>query len=333
VRIDLQPSDSWTALSDQYRAELAKHLAVFAEPGLQVQVYMNYAQALWEITQSLAKLFSHKKTIALAGKGELLFEPIATAFSEDGFTIKTLTRDEMENPSSWFEAVQTDLLFLLYIQDDAVTGRIQNNESLLAAVKDKRVFKIAVSHSGHQFQPLERPSPFEVRVLSLGPDRALMVAGERARVVPSVARVLPWKTESSQAIAAQLSFSNADHRAQILEFEAKLPEGFKAYFAPTDARVFDRAVIYSTEFDGSAITDELARLGGFQLASPGHFSELESTSPCRWENPRIKDWLLAREGSEDVVRGLVIIDAKAVTPDLSAYLTTAARNLRKLQNG
>lgn len=333
MRIDLQPNDTWTALSDQYRAELAKRLPIFAEAGMQVQVYQNYAHALWEITQSLAKLFAHKKTIAIAGQGELLFEPIATAFSEDGYTLKNLTREEIDHPSSWFDAVQTDLLFILYVQDDAVSGRLRNNEGLLAAVKDKRVFKISISHSAYRYQPLERPAPFEVRILSLGSERALMIAGERCRIVPPVARILPWPKADETSIASELVFAEPDARERILAFEAALPEGFKPFFKSDEPRVFDRAAIYSSEFDGSAVMDELARLGGFQKSKPGLSSELESTSPCRWENPRIKDWLLEREGSEEIVRGLVLIDAAAVNGDLPAYLTSAARHLRKLQNG
>ena len=333
MRIDLNPKDTWFPLSELYRAELARKLPAFAEPGLQAQIYMGYAHAVWESTQSLAKLFSHKKTIAIAAPaGDLIFEPIAKAFSEEGYTLKLLTPAEIEDPKSWLEPVLTDLLFVLWSVDDPITGRLENREALTAALKDKRVFRILLSHVAFRAQAVERPSPFEARIWSLTPQRALFTGGERCRIQPSVARILPWPEGSAGEIAEELK-SNEDGLDRVLAFESNLCEGFKPYFKPTASRVFDRAVIVGPEFDGSAIIDELAKRGVGAVAPAGVDGPLESTSPCRWENPRIKDWLLARGESEDTVRGLVVISASNLNNETAEILADVARDLRKRQQG
>ena len=163
MRIDLPPTDSWTALSDQYRAQLATKTPAFAEPPLQVQIYAGYTQAIWEATQSLAKLFQHKKTIAIIGKGELIFESIATAFSEDGYTLKYVEAAD----TKWFDEIQAELLFILFAEDDAVTARQKNISSLQTLLKDKRVFRISVSHSKYATETPQRPAPYEARIFSL----------------------------------------------------------------------------------------------------------------------------------------------------------------------
>ena len=331
MRIDLPPHETWYSLSDLYRTQLARKHPLFSEPGLQVQIFNGYAHALWETTQSLAQLFAHKKTIAIAAPaGDLIFDPIAKAFSEAGYTLKLLTTDEIQDPKTWLEPLLTDLLFVVWAVDDPITGRLEDRDALMLALKEKRVFRIALSHASFRMQACERPAPFEARIWSLTPERALFTGGERCRIQPPIARLLPWPEVDMDTIAREIE-SPADGLDRVLAFESTLSEGFRPYFKPTAARIFDRAVIFSSEFDGSSVIDELAKRGVDAVAPAGAEGTLESTSPCRWENPRIKDWLIARGEPEDVVRGLVLIAASALTPETPALLADAARTLRVVQ--
>jgi hypothetical protein len=112
-----------------------------------------------------------------------------------------------------------------------------------------------------------------------------------------------------------------------------LPAGFERYFKDGESRVPDRAAIFHPELDGSAVMDELGLIYGLSRTSEDFHNQLDSTSPCRWNQPRFKDWLLKRGESEEIVRGLVLIDAKLIDAGLAAKLETIAANLRKLQLG
>ena len=333
MRIDLPPTDSWTALSDQYRVQLAAKTPAFADPALQVQIYAGYAQGIWETTQSLAKLFQHKKTIAIVGKSELIFESIATAFSEDGYALKYIDLED----AKWFDEIQAELLFVLFAEDDAVTAKQKNNISLQSPLKDKRVFRISVSHSKYATEALVRPAPYEARIFSLSPQRALFVGGERWRVRPPIASQMHWPQETEEQIKDQLHFIESDEEAarkvNVQKFEAKLPQGFQPYFKPDDARTFDRAVIYNTEFDGSAVIDRLAEVCHLAKAPAGETTDLESTSACRWENPRFLTYLEKRGESPEVIRSLVMIEENALSDELSSQLTFIGKALRDFQNG
>src|SRR4051794_19072083 len=118
MRIDLPLNDVWLALCAQYKAELPFK----DEKGYHAQVYLGYQHALWEIAQGLGKLFAHKKTIAIVEPTEPAFEHVAVAFSENEYTVKTIKAADLEKPEAWIDPIQNDLLFVLFPEDDPVTG-------------------------------------------------------------------------------------------------------------------------------------------------------------------------------------------------------------------
>ena len=320
MRIDLPARDAWMALSDQYRKGIG-----LPEPALPILIYNGYQHALWEVTQGLAKLFSHKKTIAILHGDEPSYAAIASAFSEDGYIIKSLRLDDFKDPSAWLAPMQNELLFVLYAQDDLVTGALHDVTALNAALKDKRVFRVSISHSAHQLRAQARPEPFEVRLLSLATDRALLVAGERCRITSPVADRLPWRLDEPKRVTAELGVASAAEviarQKRVLDFEKNLPQGFQPYFAAGAERVFDRAVIFHPGLDGSAVVDSLAGAAG----------DFDSTSPCRWENTRFTDWLTEKGMAPEVIRGLVVLSVDRLDDQLKTRLGEIARKLLKLQ--
>lgn len=336
MRIDVPVPDAWGRLSELYRAALP-----LKEPALNVQIYGGLAHAVGEITSALARLYTHKKTIAIVSGVDPTFDRVAVAFSQEQFNVRMVSVADAARTETW-APLMDELLFALTSDDDPVTGRLYPFEA--GPFAGKRVFRLHVSHEAHRHAPLARPEPFVARILSLTPSRALMVAGERLKIEPQVAPSLHWADPHSgglpspEEIARELAPAGpsggvAAAQAAIQEFEANLPAGFRAYFSVNDARLFDRAVIYHPDFDGSAIIDELAQTLQTKIAPPGERASLETTSACRWESPRFNDWLLARGESDATTRGLVIIAANLVTPALRTHLETAAAKVARLQGG
>lgn len=328
MRIDLIPPEAWTTLCEKYRAKLP-----FPERDqVQVQIYSGYRHALLEITQSLARLFTHKKTIAVSSKTEPAFESVAVGFSEEGSVVQTLEVATVKEQASKLATMTKELLFTLVSEDDPITGRLYDFSAIDLALKDQRLFRIKLSHQAFRTRALTKPGPYEIQILSLRPDLALVIAGERCRISPTLAPRLPWTTPSAAMIEQDLA-SALSHKKEIEDFESKLPAGFHRYFAPGEARLDDRAVIWHPSFDGSAVIEELARLLGENLTEPGETSKLESSSPCRWPSPRLVDWLIARGEKEEVLRGMVVIDAELLSKNLGPHLNQVATTLTKLQNG
>jgi hypothetical protein len=309
----------------------------FQDHATHVQLYFGYQHALWEITQELAKIFAHKKTIAVVAGREPAFDDVAAAFSAQEYTVRYLTAEEVQAPEKWLPSVEKDLLFVLSSEDDFVTGQIYDLAPLDRALKDKRVFRVVVSHSAFHLRPEAKPGLYDVRVLSLSRERALMIGGERARVTPHVAPKLPWSGDDPAAITRLLHVQDSKEtekkKAAVQSFEALLPQGFQALFKKDEARTFDRAAIFSAEFDGSAVVDELTHLLGTGAAKPGFDEPFDTTSPCRWQSPKFADWLSRRELSPAQIRGLVILTADELSPGLGKKLEQAAEKIRLLQNG
>ena len=332
MRIDVPISEAWAAVCNQYRAALPYDTSTY-----HVQIYLGYQHALQEIAGSMAKLFAHKKTIAFVENADPAFVPVAVAFSEENYTIKSLTRADLDQPAAWIDPAQRELLFIVAAEDDPVTGRIHDLTALRASLKDKRIFLITVSHALHKMGPLAKPGPYEARILSLGPDRALMIGGDRCRVGPSLAQRLPWRPENDTEIAKSLAPHDPatleKWQKAITDFEKSLPAGFSRYFDENAARVYDRAVFFHPGLDGLSLITELASQLSVSIPSIGEPAPLETTSPCRWENPRFTDWLTRGGESEEKVRGLALIAAEKLGPALTTQLAAAAAKIEKLQNG
>jgi hypothetical protein len=329
VRIDLHPTETWSAVSEQYRAAL---------PGLasntQIQIYAGYQHALHEAALGIARLFSHKRSIATVEPVEPAVAAIEAVFASETYNIRHFCDDASFSDSS--ELDSGDLAFVVLADDDPATGRLYGHSSILQELKDQRTFRIHISHAAHCFnRGVIQPAPFEVRILSLSPERALLVAGERFKVVPALAPSLPW--HAPVAVSDRLAvFPDERYQAQrkaILEFETSLPKGFRPYFKSTDQqRLFDRAVIVADGLDGYAVIDELARAVALKLHDfPGSDDKLETISPCRWNEPRVTEWLLKRGEPEEVVRGLFVVEPALINPGLPDRLQAVAQTLRSLQ--
>lgn len=334
MRIDIPPFDAWSSACDRLRASLPA-----LENSAQVQIYSGYQHAIYEATHGLARLFSHKKTVAVCssvnGAGDLATEQIAVSFSMHGYLVKYISTKDLSDLRSHLDPFAQDLIFVLFNEDDAITGRVFDSTPIDEYLKDKRIFKIKISHSHFRCGPFINPNPFDVCVLSLRSNLAAIVAGERFRVNPFLAPLLPWPDHSAHSLALRL-IDESEVKAQtktILDFENSMSENFKPYFRQSDRRCYDRGVLVAQGVDGSALIDEVANSLKFKLPSAGEDARLESTSPCRWNHPRLTDWLLARGESEDTVRSLVIVDVAMINSSLKQVFIQSMEKLKKIQTG
>jgi len=335
LRIDVPGADKWRLISEVFRNSLP-----FQEPAVYVQAYLGFQHALYEAAHGLARLFSHKKTIAVVGAIEPAIDSIIIGFSEEGYTIKQFAPEDADDVSTWLPVLQNELAFVLFVEDNSVTGEIYDHAKFHAALKDKRIFRLSVSHASYREQAIARPQPFETRILSLRPDMAVLVAGERFRMTPILAARLSWSSEAAALAASQLVALGSEDieskRSTVVSLEQNLPAGFKAYLSGAKSRTSDRAVFFHEEMDGSAVIDEVARLAGQVIAAPGSDGVLESSSSCRWSQPRFAEWLTRQGMSAEAIRGLIMIDSSWIqqvgVEQFASYLKTAAENILKIQN-
>ncbi|HVK60450.1 MAG TPA: hypothetical protein VM432_02820, partial [Bdellovibrionales bacterium] len=193
MRIDILDPQRWNDLNETYRAALG-----IEESSVFVQVYAGYQHALWETTNALARLFSHKKNIAFTPSIEPSLEPLAAEFSEKEYVIENFTADHLKDEKAIASFV-SELLFVVVPQDDSITGRVFDHSGLDAVLKEKRVFKITLSHAAFRSGKIERPGLFEVKILSLAPDLAVVVAGERTRLKPLLPSRMDWLNAATPA--------------------------------------------------------------------------------------------------------------------------------------
>jgi phosphopantetheinyl transferase (holo-ACP synthase) len=330
VRIDLPQMDSWSQVSDLYREALALN----DNSKVSVQVYLSPHHALWEITQALAEMYPHRKTIGYFKNAGSEFESIAIEFAKREYTVKAFTRAELEDPTSWAAASAKDMLFFMNAADDPVTGELFDFPTLDAQMKDQRIFRITLSHAAHQFKKVATPSLYEVSILSLAKGRTLALLGERAKLTPPMAGNLTWSKPSPSEIATQLKIHSSDEikslKDRVLKFEKKLPRGVEAYFAPEVARTYDRSVISFADIDGLSLITELARELQITLAPPGAQASLETTSLCRWDNPRLFEWFpKALESTH--LRGLVVLSIEILNDSLPKQIEKVHREIREAQ--
>lgn len=337
VRIDIPPYEAWNAASEQIRCALP-----FQNAAVSVQAFAGFQHALYEVTLGLARFYSHKKTIALVEPAEIAIEQIAIAFSEDGYTVKRLSENdlnELNKLKSTLEPFLNDLVFVMWGEDDPVTGRLNDFNLLDSALADKRVFRLKLSHSSYRQSPVIAPASFEVRICSLRSDFAFALGGDRYRVVPQLAPRLFWKP--NLVCKDDFQFMSSDEVNQqkqtVLSFENSLSQNFRPYFRPyfgtDEKRVYDRAVLVAVGVDGSAVIDFLAESLNLEIPSPGLAAPFESTSPCRWNHPRLTEWLLARGETEESIRGLVVIDAVQISTKTATLLNEAVTKILKIQSG
>lgn len=308
MRVDLPKADTWYAANEQAR----EYLKIADDPNISVQVYLGVRHALWEVTQALANTFSHRRTIGYTPFSGPEGEFVALQFAKEGFTVKGLSLDEFNNPKPWLETASKQMLCLLSAYDDPATGELYQSAAHSSAMKDQRIFRILISHAYHLNQPLEKVGPYDVQIISIRPDLALVVLGERAKLSPPVAANLEWgDLKLADVFKTRSVDEESSAKKALAEFHKLLPKGVAEYYSSQDS-LHDRALLLVQNVEGLSFITALARELNLQLSEPGSVGELETLSVCRWQDPRQFEWLAAKGLSIEKLRGTVVISSELI---------------------
>lgn len=319
MRVDLPKADSWYAANDQAR----EYLKIADDPNTSVQVYLGVRHALWEVTQALANTFSHRRTIGYTPFSGPEGEFVALQFAKEGFTVKSLSLDEFNNPKAWLETASKQMLCLLSAYDDPATGELYQTTSHVTAMKDQRIFRILISHSYHQSQILEKVGPYDVQLISVRPDLAIAVLGERAKLTPSVAANLEWTDlKFAEAFKTRTNDEIDNAKKSLAEFHKLLPSGIAEFYSSQDS-LHDRAFLFIQNVEGLSFITTLAKHLGVEIKDLGSPGDLETLSVCRWQDPRQLEWLAPKGLTIDKLRGSAILSAGLIQRVGPAKLASA----------
>lgn len=325
MRVDLPKADTWYTANEQAR----EYLKIADDPSVSVQAYLGVRHALWEVTQALAHTFSHRRTIGYTPFSGPEGEFVALQFAKEGFTVKSLTLEEFNLPKTWLEVAGKQMLCLLSAYDDPATGELYQSEQHIAAMKDQRIFRILISHSYHQHRQLEKVGPYDVQIISVKPDLAIAVLGERAKLSPPVASNLEWSSlPLTHAYKIKTVDESDNAKKALAEFHKLLPKGVAEYYSPQDS-LHDRAFILVENVEGVSFISSLGQEIGAAVQEPGVAGDLETLSLCRWQEPRQLEWLAAKGLTVEKLRGSVIISAELIQKFSPAKLVQAIESVHK----
>jgi hypothetical protein len=324
MKIDLQLSDSWAKLNDLYK----QNSFVANEPKVSVQVYRGIYHALWEIGQALAQTYPHRRVLLSDQNAGPEIEPINIAFAREGLTNRVLTLEDLKEPSRWLEASQKEALFFVGAFDDPATGELFDYSAVETELKEKRIFRIRISHSYHQFFQLPTPQPYEIYICSFHPDRTVAILGERAQVRPTMAPFLNWPGEGADEIKKQSSFLNLQEnkdwqleRHAIQRLEGSFDEANRL-LPSGENRIWDRALLIFSDVEGLSLIEQIDEELGVK-------SQIRTLSLCEWQDATQMQWLMKRGVLADNLRGSLLLPIELLlekTPEILAPVIRKAHH-------
>lgn len=318
MKVDLLPLDIWDNLNLKVQGFLQ------TPPDSLVRCFPGVSAAAYEIAMGVTQFYSHKRALGIVKGQTHVFQSVLPYLYKEGYTIQFLEAHHLNDWSTWIDGLKKDTNFVMLAEDHPVTGEYFDWDEIDQKLNEKRIFCIRISHQRHFFQPSE-VRPYSVQVRSFAPDVAVAVCGSKFRVPPLIVQHLCWKKE---AFFEGLQFAlrgQKENKQLIQNFEQNLPPGLLPYFKH-DKRSFDRAAIFSATLSGEALRSYLLQ-GTFSSREPGWEQQVETTNLCRWGSPKLyQDWWEPRP-SDDVLRGLLIINSEFLAKgDLSGQLMEALKD-------
>lgn len=320
MRIDFLRPDSW---------EMANEAVLKNVPagpsGTQVRVAKGLVGGLFETFNATASFLSHKKTIGVIEGQSWCQQAVLAPLLRDNHEIKTFAVASLQNPEGIIESIGTETSAFFFPEDHPITGEKFVFEALETLLTQKRIFSIRVSHHG-KLEATEGLKPYSVRLCSIAPDLSAAFLGARYKTPPQMA---PWQAWNVREVETQIKerlSSHQEDRAAVEKFEAGLGGGFKPVLA-TDSRVWDRAVVTSTNRAGEQVLMDLETLTGKSQVLGGAPAWADTAQLCRW-NATMQDlswWKTAL--TPDEIRGLVVLSIETLRhPAVQKYFSGAGTN-------
>ena len=274
-------------------------------------------QAVFDLASAMALTFSHKMSVAVVEDSNAFFSRASVHFSRLGYNVQTFRRSSNLSLADWIENLKKDTLFVLAEQDDIFTGEVFDLEEAKGLLSEKKIFQLILSNHHHFCRGPIEVGEFETRILQTGTGAAVAVLGARTKIQPVHVLSLDWRDASVSEFQAAFSKS-AEEKEKILKFESMRPAGAEPYFEESDARLFDRAVLYWSDVTGDALRGELLEKLG-SAAEPN----LEAPSSCRWDS----DFSGLRRSNQ----GILVISQRAIEADFVSLLQQSHAEVKRLQ--
>lgn len=286
-----------------------------------VRFYKNFEVSLTEAIRSLTQVFPHKKAYAFIRGTYPEVASLSVGLSKEGFLGQEWNLNQIENVE-----FKKDLLFAVIPEDDPLTGEIFEIEKLCEKLEEKKIFSIRISSHLFKHKRLKL-APNSCRICFLGGGFSMTLLGQRFKLENFLLAPAVWSHNDVSQVRSLLKPETVQEEL-VRHFESKEFDGSKPLLAPGTSRIFDRAAIFWNDLDSSAIRDLIIEDPQWKVRA--HL--IESTSPCRWTEPRQLEWLHLRGYSPDQVRGCLVVHHSLLTPEFEDVLKKSCLEIRRLQN-
>ncbi len=335
MQIDFRLPREWA----QANQSVAQYITGDIEPRL----FQNMSAAVVETVFGLSQLYPLKKKVFFIKNANPLFDAAVMPLAKMGYLVTGLELSVLDDPTAFAGIVDRECLLILYSLDDPILGRAYPVEKLEAALKEKVIVQVRLSHNAHFFSSdgaladgdlINSIPRLAAHIYTLQPEGALALCGVRARFGVLVADQLAPPSERN---FSWLKTPRQNAKQKILDFEKRKVAGAQPVFETAllrdGGRVYDRAVVTWPDLDGHAVITRLAGRLNITLAEPGRENRLECTSLSRWGGVRTMDFLKTQGLSPEAIRGLVMIDADLLNAEFEKHLLAVRDSLLADQFG
>lgn len=308
MKIDLLNTFAWDETNEVAQARLGQHVPA----GGSLRVYGGISQALFEIVFGTALIFSHKKNMAVISGNTWAFEGILPHLYKEGFQVFEDKAHRLTDWKAFVANLKKDTSFVLWCEDHPVLGTYQDLDELDQELNKQRIFSIRISHSAHLYRTTE-VRPYSIRVCSINPMLTLAKCGQKFRAAPLFVHRSVWSPAATVATIESAYTGKAENKEAIQGFESRVHQqtGFKPVLA-TEARIFDRAVIYHPELNSENVLRKIKEKASRSISAPMFESDVEILNQCRWSPaPHLRVWW-EPEPFEEIIRGLLLLSTAMV---------------------
>lgn len=319
MRLDAQPPYIWRQINQVIKEKLGGSNQVF--------LYRGMHHAIFETLMGLHLRFTHKrKLVTEIGLGDHLSHS-EVELAKLGVRFKTEFETDMAKEEKACLAYIHDL-------DDALTGELYNHIETLKKVAGGKIYRIHLAH--HLFQVkksfVKNLSEYDIIIVSLSRDYALVLCGEKVSFPLLSAPQLPWSIESDARAVVQLMDKQVKlFQPEISQFESALPSKVRPWFRKQSARrIYDRAVVTLEGYDGAAMMSLLNQALKVESSPLGGDNAIETLSQCRWQNEVWYQQAERFDKTPEQIQGTIIISGALVNTALSQVFKECLQKLDKL---
>jgi hypothetical protein len=297
MKVELKQLDVWEQLGQQVKSSL--------QLKAEVRLFKGLSHALYELSTGLAFFLDYKKSLVWQKGCSYAFDFLLPQFYRMSFKATAFPKAQLSDMDAFVGNLTKDTLFVLSFADHPITAELYNLIELDQILNDKKIYHICVHHHP-ELTPTDL-NPYSCKISSVSSDFACAELGSRFKTAPQIAHQLDLK-------------HRVISKNSVQSFESQLTGDFKAFLS-TENRIYDRAIFYNSRINAEALLQWLKqnkRWSGGQVST---------TSPCYWGIiPDYKNWW---DGpiSEDVLRGMILIDAQVLHALSANELDAALKDL------